>query len=217
MRRNSSLVLPSRFSRERESTGTKKTILLLAMLFFLTGATSIILSAYPQHLAINNNTVINSAVKFLGNNTVALNGHQIQYSSNYVIPVAGRDFIRITGHQVQVSGTNYTEGLRSIPVGWQQNALVLQKIGKYDSSHIAQIVVDSTVINLIPVSENVLNVNAVDISAKEQPNHYNIIFQSGTVFINEQGVMIKLVKENNNTSAYIAGFAHYNRILLRVI
>lgn len=209
--------MPRRFrGGNRDETSTKKIVLLLAMVFALTSATSIMLTAYPQHLALTKNTTI-GAIKFTDNNHVIIRGNQVSYGSGDIIPVEGRDFIRVTGRQIQVGAETYKEGVRSVPAEWHQNILVRQKIGTFDNNRPAQVIVDNAVINLILATPDVLNVNTVDIRAKDKVNRYNVQFSQNTVYINERGVMLKLVKDKAKTTVHLVGFARYDRILLRVL
>lgn len=204
---------------EEEST-TTKSIVIFGLIFIMFFSTSIVLTSYPQHLALNDQTVI-QAIKFLNNNTALIKGNQVQFGSGDVIPLAGRDYIRITGRQIQIGKDEYNEAVRVVsPSSWTQNTMFNQKIGASKSNQAMQIVIDKTSFNLIPIkpiSAKIVSVTIDDLSKKNIQTHYNIQFTQNTTYINENNIMLKIVNENNSTTVYIVGVGRYNNIFFRAI
>ena len=105
-----------------DETTTTKSLVIFGLIFVLFFSTSIALTSFPQHLALNDKTVI-QAIKFIGNNTAIIKGNQVQYGVGDVIPIEGksRDYIRITGNQIQIGKDEHThffvDRLAEIPPG----------------------------------------------------------------------------------------------------
>ncbi|MDD5453915.1 MAG: hypothetical protein PHW62_00245 [Candidatus Ratteibacteria bacterium] len=200
---------------EDEST-TAKSLIIFGLIFILFFATSIALTSYPQHLAINEKTVIQT-IKFIGNNTAIIRGNQVQYGTGDVISIQGRDYIRITGNQVQIGKSNYPEAVRTIVSEWYQNILFTQKVGSFKSNQTAQIIIDSTSFVLTPLSQDTISVTATNILNTKNQNHYNIVFKAGTVYINENGIMLKFTKTEDVVIVNTVGFDRHNKIAIRAI
>lgn len=207
-----------RYRRSEEEPTVAKSIVIFGLIFILFFSTSITLTSYPQHLALNNKTVI-QAVKFLDNSTAIIKGNQVQYGAGDVLPLQGRDFIRITGNQVQLGSTNYNEGIRVVGTSWHQNLIFSQKIGTFKSSQTAQIIIDKSSFSFTPLQSGFLSVTVSDISKSNRNNeqHYNIQFTQETVYINENDIMIRLVKKDDVVTASLMGLKKYTNIIMRVI
>lgn len=202
--------------RFEDEPTTTKSLIIAGLIFLITFSTSITLTSYPQHLAINENTVI-QAIKFVGNDTAIIKGNQVQLGTGDVIPLAGRDYIRITGNQVQVGKTNFTEGIRTVSASWHQNVMFSQKIGSFKSTQTVQIIVDNSVFNLIPLQSEVLSITVVDLSNKANQQHYNTKFNQDTLYINENDIMIRLVRTDDTITASLIGLKKYSNIAMRLI
>lgn len=100
------------------------TLFILTMVFL---SSSVLLTAYQQHVLIGSNTTFGD-IKFLGNNTVLIKGHQSQLSQNDIISIGGRDYIHLTGKQVSVSGNTFSQGIRTLTTSISQNLLFEQVI-----------------------------------------------------------------------------------------
>lgn len=200
--------------RRVDEPNTGQSVLLFAMIFLITFSTSITLTSYPQHLALDDKTVI-QAIKFISNNTVFIKGNQVQIGQGDILPLEGRDYIRITGRQVQVGNENYNEGIRTVSASWHQNVMFTQRVGTFRSGQAAQIVVDRTAFNLVPISKDVLRVTVVDLVNPKYQNHYNVQFTQDTVYINENDIMMKLVNKDGTITANLVGLKKYTKILMR--
>ncbi len=188
-----------------------KIVLLVAALVLVFMSTSVILAAYPQHLFIDNKTVINSAVGFKDNHTVNIRGSMVQYGQNDIIPIDGQDFIRVTANQVQLGNSTFVSGVRQLSARIYQNVLFEQQIGEFDISRAAQVGVDGDVIALIPISVNVLNVRTSD-------SYYNIELVQGISFLKtKNNIMLKLQKENNKIKVSIVGLKNYDNVWMRTV
>lgn len=206
----------SRNRRFEDEPTTTKSLIIFGLLFLLFFSTSIVLTSYPQHIALNDQTVI-QAIKFMDGNTVMIRGNQIQLQVGDSIPLNGRDYIKLTGNQIQVGKTNYPEAIRTVAAEWYQNTLFSQRVGTWNSNQVAQIVVDKIAINLIPVSNDIISVTAIDTTKTNKQNRYNIQFTQDTTYINEHGVMIRLVKKEGTVTASLIGIMKYNNVFLRII
>lgn len=201
---------------EEETSTTVKSITIFVLIGILFFSTSIALTSYPQHIAINEKTVIQT-VKFLGNNTAIIKGNQVQFGTGDVIPLVKRDFIRITGNQVQIGKTNYLEGVRTVAAEWYQQILFSQRISKFQTNQTAQIIIDETSFILTPLSQDTISVTATDLSNTKNQNHYTVIFKQGTVYINENGIMLKFTKVGDVITVNTVGLDRHNKIILRTI
>lgn len=191
-----------------------KTILLLFLLTTMFLSTSAILTAYPQHIYVNNATKID-VVKFLDGNKLMLKGNMVQYGAGDVIPLEGRQFIRLTGKMAQIGDSTYKEGIRTITSDVSQNILFSQDIGSFGADTIAQVVVEDTVINLIPITTDVINVNVQSLSSKKTINNYNIQFTQATTYTNDNGIMLQLTKKKAKVYVKLIGIKPYKNILFR--
>lgn len=205
-----------RSRRYEDQPTTTKSILIFGLIFIITFSTSITLTSFPQHIALNDKTVI-QAIKFIDDKTALIKGNQVQLGKGDIITLEGRDFIRITGNQVQVGTSNFSEGVRTVGASWHQNVLFSQKVGTYDSNKVAQIVVDKTAFNLIPMPSDVLSVTISDLSNRKNEQHYNVQFTQDTLYINENDIMLKLVRTGKSTTASLIGLKKYNNIIMRTI
>jgi len=207
MRRN------RRYEDQPTTTKSITIFILIGLIFF---STSIVLTSYPQHLAINEQTKI-EFIKFLSNNTAIIKGNQVQFATNDVIPITGRDYIKITGRQVQINSQDYPEGIRTVASEWYQNVLFTQRIGKFQSNQTAQIIIDGTSFVLTPLSQDTISVTATDLSNTKDQNHYNIIFKQNTVYINENGIMLKFTMAGDIITVNTVGLDKHNKIMIRTI
>lgn len=204
-----------RIKFEEESTTVKSItiFILIGLLFF---STSIALTSYPQHLAISNRTIIQE-IRFIDEKTVLIRGNQVQVGTGDVIPLEKRDYIRITGNQVQIGKINYPEAIRIITSEWYQQILFSQNIGKFESSQTAQVIIDETSFVLTPLSQDITSVTVTDTSNPKKQSHYNIVFKKGTVYINENGIMLKFTKTRDIVTVNTVGFDKHTRIFIRVL
>lgn len=200
---------------EDEST-TTKSLLIFGFIFVLFFSTSIVLTSYPQHIAISSGTQI-QAVKFLNDSFAIVRGNQVQVGKGDVIGLEGRDYIKITGNQVQIKSQNYPEGIRTVVAEWYQNVLFSQRIGKFQSNQTAQIIIDETSFVLTPLSQDTISVTATDLSNKQNQNHYNIIFKQNTFYINENGIMLKFTMTGDIITVNTVGLDKHNKIIIRII
>lgn len=192
--------------KQQQVTNLIKSIILIGLLTGVFMFNAVIISSYPQHLYLNNNTVIESIVGNFNNSTVNIRGNQVQYSSGDIIFLEGRDYIRITGNQVQLGGDIFTSAIRTISASLSQNVLFEQKIGSFGLNSAGKLVIDDVVINLIPVSRNVLNV-------RTSSDNYNVELINNIVYIKKGEVMLKLVQNNNDINIYLIGTKNFNKIL----
>ncbi|CAG0948604.1 MAG: hypothetical protein OIN86_12940 [Candidatus Methanoperedens sp.] len=194
-----------------EESGFMKALVLTTLLALTMLSTSVVLTAYPQHLYINNGTIINSDLKFVNNNSVNIKGHQVQYGQNDIIPVGeGRDYIKITGRQVQLGESFFMPGIRTITAGLYQSVIFEQKIGSFGIDKVGQISIDGNVINVIPASQNTVNVRTAT-------SNYIVEFTQSNTYIKSGNAMLRLNKNGNVISIYLVGFSNYNRVLVRTI
>lgn len=201
---------------KRKKTSAGKTILLLALLTFLFFSTSVVLTSYPQHIFINNATKID-AVKFLDGNKLILKGNMVQYNAGDTIPLEGRSYLKLTGKQAQIGGSTYKEGIRTITSDIFQNILFSQELGVFNESSVSQTIIETTVINIIPISENVFNINVQDLSrgTPKTINNYNIQFTQSTTYTNDNGIMLQLTKKSGKIHVRIVGIKPYKSIIFR--
>lgn len=190
---------------------TPKIAILMSLIVLLTSITSMVMSSYPQHLYIDNKTVILNAIGFLDNNTVNIRGHQTQYGAGDSIAIDGRDYIRITGRQVQLGSSNFSEGIRTLTASLTDNVLFQQMIGTFTINQVAQVGVDGETVSIIPISMNVVNIRTDD-------SVYNIEFVQDTTFITTKNkVMLKLTKEKDTITIFVVGIKNYQNIWMRII
>ena len=194
----------------RDQRSTPKIIALTAIVFIITSITGVILTSYPQHLYISNNTVIDAIAGFEDNNTVNLRGNQVQYNPGDIIPLEGRDYIRITGNQVQLGDTIYSEAIRTITASLSQNVLFPQKIGEFTINQAAQIGIDNEIINIIPVSMNVVNIRAPD-------SNYNVEFVQEKTYFKTAGNLFELTNRDGKITVSAIGIRNYQTIWVRTI
>lgn len=197
-----------------EKSNPVKTILLLFLIAIIFFSTSVALTSYPQHIFINNATKID-VVKFLDGNKLILKGNMVQYGAGDVIPIEGRSYLKLTGKQAQIGGSTYKEGIRSITADISQNVLFSQEVGVFSADSMAQVVVEGTVINLIPISNDTFNVNVQDLSTSKTINNYNLQFTQSTTYTNDNGIMLKLTKKQGRIYVSLIGIKPYRSILFR--
>lgn len=200
--------------RQKRNAGAGKTILLLFLLTLIFFSTSAVLTSYPQHLYISNSTKIDVA-KFLDGNRLLLKGNMVQYGAGDVIPLEGRSYLRLTGRQVQIGGSTYKEGIRTITADISQNVLFSQTLGVFSESNVAQVIIENTVINLIPISGDAFNINVRDLSTKKVINNYNIQFTQSTIYTNDNGIMLQLTKKKAKIYVNLVSINPYKNILFR--
>lgn len=201
-------------SKNTEKPSARKAILLLFLLTIMFLSTSAILTAYPQHIYINNATKID-VVKFLDGNRLILKGNMVQYGAGDIIPLEGRSYIRLTGKMAQIGGSTYKEGIRTVTSDIFQNILFSQELGVFNESTVAQVIIETTVINLIPISRDVINVNVQNLAPRKLVNNYNIQFTQSTTYINDNGIMLKLTKKQGKVYVKLIGIKPYKNILFR--
>lgn len=203
---------------EEETSTTAKSITIFVLIGILFFSTSIAITSYPQHLALSNGTVIQT-LKFISGNTVMIKGNQVQVGTGDIIPIegAGRDYIKLTGNQVQIGKVNYPEAIRTVTSEWYQQILFTQRIGKFQSNQTVQIIIDETSFVLTPLSQDTISVTATGISDPEKQNHYNIVFKQGTVYINENGIMLKFTKTGDTVTVNTVGLDRHNKIIIRTL
>lgn len=202
--------------KQKGKVGTGKTILLLFLITIIFFSTSAVLTSYPQHLYISNSTKID-VVKFLDGNKLLLKGNMVQYGAGDVIPLEGnrREYIRITGKMAQIGGSTYKEGVRTITSDISQNILFSQEVGMFGTDSIAQVVVEDTVINLIPITTDVINVNVQSLNSRKTINNYNLQFTQSTTYTNDNGIMLQLTKKKAKVYVKLIGIKPYKNILFR--
>lgn len=196
-----------------EERNLPKIILLVAMLGVVFMSTSVLLSAYPQHLYLDDKTVINAAIGFekIKDNIVNIRGNQVPFTQNDIIPITGQDYIRITGNQVQLGNSTYTPGVRTVTPKFYQNVLFQQYVGEFNVNRAAQVGIDKDVISLIPISVNIVNI-------RSNADNYNIEFVQSTTFLTtKDGVMLKLQKDSNVIRVYAVGIWNYENVWMRII
>ena len=197
-------------SRKRTESGFGKALFLTALLALTLLSTSIVLTAYPQHLFINDGTIINSDLKFTGNNTVSIKGNQVPFSQNDIIPIEGRDYIRVVGKQVQLGESIFTPAIRTITASITQSVIFEQKVGEFNINKVAQVGIENTIINIIPASKSTLNI-------RTKNSNYIIEFLQNNTYIKSNDVMLRLNKNGDKISVYIVGFKNYESIWMRTI
>lgn len=197
--------------RQTESSSLGKALFLLALLAITMLSTSTVLQMYPQHLYLNNQTIINANIGNFENGHVNIKGNQVSYTQNDIIAVEGRDYIRITGKQVQISDSKYLPGIRQVTASLYQNILFEQRIGTFSINKIGQIIVDNEVINIIPLSSTAVNIKTVD-------SNYIVEFSQDITYITTNaGTMLKLTRTDSAITVSIIGLKTYNRLALKVI
>ena len=200
--------------KKDEKAGAGKTIVLLSLIAVIFFSTSVVLTSYPQHIFISNNTKIDTA-KFLDGNKLLLKGNMVQYVKGDIIPLEGREYIRITGRQAQIGGSTYKEGIRTITSDISQSVLFMQDLGSFSADSVAQVVVDGTVINMIPISKDVININVQDLGSMKTITNYNLQFTQSTTYTNDNGIMLKLTKKQAKIYVTLVGIKPYRNILFR--
>lgn len=196
--------------KEEQHIRLIKSVIIIGLLAGIFMTTGVVLSAYPQHLYLNNNSVIDALVGNFNNNSMNIRGNQVQYSTGSVIPLEGRDYIKITGNQIQLGDDTFTPAIRIISARVSQNVLFSQKIGTFGINSAGRATIDDVSINFIPVTKNILNIQTQD-------SNYNVEFVSGVVYLKSKNVMLKLVQNGGNIEVYIVGTSHYNNILFVTI
>lgn len=173
-------------------------------------SSSILLTAYQQHVLIGTNTSFGD-IKFLGNNTVIIKGHQSQLAQNDIVSIGGRDYIRFTGKQVSLSGNVFSQGIRTLSTTISQNLLFEQLILQFEVTKTSKISVDDDQILITPLSDNVLNIQT-------KYSNYNIEFSNNITYINtEAKTMLKLQKVNGYIKVFLIGFDSHKTIISEVI
>lgn len=198
-------------SGDDEERSIPKIVILVTSLVFVFMSTSVILAAYPQHIYIDSKTIIDSTVGFKDNKTVNIRGNIVQYGENSIIPINGQEYIRITGNQVQMGNNLFTPGIRQITANFYQNVLFQQTAGEFAINRAAQIGIDSDVIALIPVSQNIIKI-------KSSTSDYNVELIQDVSFIKtKNGVMLKLQKVDNKIVVSVIGLKNYDNVWMRVV
>lgn len=200
---------PRRYTGSERSV--PKIVILMSLVFIIISLTSAVLTSYPQHLYLDDKTTIGS-VAFTGNNSVIIKGNQIAYGvGDYIALDNSRDTIRITGNQVQLGTEVYSEAIRTLSASLSNNILFTQSIGTFSVNQVAQIGIDGDIINIIPISSDVLNIQTAG-------SNYNIQFVQETTYITtENGSMLKISKEDDIVSIFIVGIKNYQNIWLKVL
>lgn len=193
---------------KKQNTNLIKSIILLGLITLVFVFSGVVISAYPQHLYFNNNTVIDASVGNFNNSTVNIRGNQVPYSPGDIIFLEGqgRDYIKITGNQIQIDGGTYISGMRSLSSDLTQNVLFEQKIGNFTPDGACKIIIDDKVTNLIPVTENIINIRTSD-------SDYFIEFVNDFLYFKNNDIMFKLHMSGNNINVYIIGINNYNEIV----
>lgn len=199
--------MPKRRKNERD---IGKIALLSFLLFSVFISTSIVLSVYPQHILIDDKTVLDAKVGFKDNNTVNIRGNMVQYKAGDIVPIEGRDYVQITGRQVQLGSSSYTEGIRRLSASLTQNVLFEQEIGEFSMKNAAQMGIDGETIVMVPISQSVISVKTSDSS-------YNIELQQDTAYIRAGETMVRLSKSGSSIKIFIIGIRSYESIWLRVV
>lgn len=192
--------------KKQQETNMVKPLILIGLISSMFIFSAVVISSYPQHLYLDNQSVIDATVGYFNNNTVNIRGNQVQYSTGDVIVLEGRDYIRITGNQKQIGDDIFTGAIRTVTASISQNILFEQKIGSFGLNSAGKLVIDDVVINLIPVSRNVLNV-------RTSSDNYNVELINNIVYIKKGEVMLKLVQNNNDINIYLIGTKKFNKIL----
>lgn len=198
--------------RRKQESSLSKALLLLALLSLVMLSTSTVLSAFPQHLMVTNKTIIDNDIKFGNGNTVTVQGNQVQFSEGDLITAKnqGRSYIKITGRQTQFGDFKAYPGIRTLTASMTQIALFQQRIGSFSINKAAQIVIDGYTIQIVPISADSLNIRTVD-------SNYIVQFSGDTTYINQNGIMLRLSRSNNEITAYLVGLESHSQIIMRVI
>lgn len=193
--------------KQSQQTNLIKSIVLISLLVSVFIFSGIVISAYPQHLWVNNQTVVDSTVGNFNNGTVNIRGNQAQYSSGDVILLDGKDYIRIIGNQKQIGDDTFINAIRTVTASISQNVLFEQRVGSFPISNSAgKIVVDDVVINIVPITNDIVNIKTSD-------SDYNIQFVANKAYITSKSIMLKLVKINNEMEIYLIGTQKYGSII----
>lgn len=191
----------------KEESNLIKSIILISLLAGIFMVSGIIISAYPQHLWVDNKTVIEATVGNFDNGHVNIRGNQVQYTPGDTIFLEGKDYIRIIGNQIQFGDNTFTGAVRSLSSDISQNVLFEQKIGSFAISNSAgKVIIDNTIINIIPITNNIMNIKTSD-------SDYNVELVDNTSYIKSKSIMLKLIKNDNNIEIYLIGTGKYNKIL----
>lgn len=197
--------------KEEQHIRLIKSVIIVGLLAGIFMATGVVLSAYPQHLYLGNQTVVDGMVgNFLSNGTMNIRGNQVQYSTGSVIPLEGRDYIKITGNQVQLGDDTFIPAIRIVSARVSQNVLFEQKIGTFSINSAGSATVDDVSINFIPVTKNILNIQTQD-------SNYNVEFVSSVVYLKSKDVMMKLAQNGDNIEVYLVGTSRYDNIIFVTI
>lgn len=192
--------------KKQQETNLVKPLILIGLISSMFIFSAVVISSYPQHLYLDNQSVIDATIGYFNNNTVNIRGNQVQYSTGDVIVLEGRDYIRITGNQKQIGDDIFTGAIRTVTASISQNILFEQKVGIFSINSAGKVLIDDVVISLIPVSSNILNIRTVD-------SNYNVEFVSGVVYITSKDTMLKLVQNNDDIEIYLIGTKNYNKVL----
>ncbi|MFA4870927.1 MAG: hypothetical protein WC623_22200 [Pedobacter sp.] len=187
-----------------------KSIIIIALVSSLFVFSSIVISSYPQHILLGNDTVINNAVGNFINNTVNVRGNQVQFASNDIITLNGREYIKITGRQVQVGNSTYASGIRTINPSVSQNILFEQKIGTMNINNAGKVIVDSTEIVLIPITTTAIRISSTT-------DNFDIEFVNNIAYVKVQNVLLKLTNDGTTINTYLVGTDKHQQILFVVI
>lgn len=189
-----------------------KTIIILTIVLILTISSTIALTSYPQHIYLDNKTKFKD-ISFQNNNVVTVKGNQVTYNTGDTILLEGREYIKVTGKQQQYGNFLLTPAIRTLSSTISQNVLFEREIGRFKiNSQSAQVTIDKTIINFIPLSLNIINIQTAS-------TKYNIDLTSTnkTYLTFENGIMLKLEKNSNIIKIYIIGLSEYNNIKVRII
>ncbi len=183
-----------------------KAIVILSLLTSIFVFSSIVISAYPQHLYLGKDSVIESVVGNFDNGTVNVRGNQVQYVSGDVIPLEGRENIRITGNQVQIGGSTLIGAIRTVTSELHQNILFEKPIGVFPIQNAGRILVDDVEIILIPVTDKIINIRTLE-------SNYNVEFINDVTYITSKDVMVKIMKSNDTINIYLIGTKSYQNVI----
>lgn len=184
-----------------------KSLTLMGLISSIFIFSAVLLSAYPQHLYLDNNTVIESTVGYFHNGTANIRGNQIQYSTGDTIPLEDRDFIIITGNQAQIGGSTFISAIRSVSTNsLSQNVLFEQQVGSFGINNAGKLIIDDMTMNFIPVTPNILGIKTSD-------SNYNVEFINDITYIKSKNIILKLLKKDNDIKIYLVGTQSFNKIL----
>ncbi len=193
--------------KQSQQTNMIKSIILISLLTGVFVISGVVISAYPQHLWVNNQTVVDATVGNFNNSSVNIRGNQVQYSSGDVIFLEGRDYIRITGNQKQIGSDTFIGAIRTVSASIEQNILFQQKVGSFPINNSAgKLIIDDVIITIVPITNTIVNIKTSD-------SDYNVQFVANTVYITSKSIMLKLIENNGNIEIYLIGTSGYNKIL----